>query len=96
MHQTLEGALKKTTALQTYVADEVFTEASNDIDMLRTMAQGIFEGRSSLEKIEASLPDPKTQGTLTAQVLCEEGVDYKKSEYLGYAAYMSSVMMNLV
>ena len=96
MHQTLEGALKKTTALQTYVADEVFTEASNDIDMLRTMAQGIFEGRSSLEKIEASLPDPKTQGTLTAQVLCEEGVDYKKSEYLGYAAYMSSVMINMV
>jgi sigma-B regulation protein RsbU (phosphoserine phosphatase) len=61
--------------------------------MLQTIAQGLFENRSSLLPMEASLPDPTLNGTPSAMILCEEGVDYTRSDYLGIAAHMSSPMI---
>jgi len=93
MQQMLEATLVKTTSLQANVADNDFSEVVNNVKMLQTMAQGLFENRSSLLPVAFSLPDPAMDGTPSAMVLCEAGVDYTKSPYLGIAAHLSSPMI---
>ncbi len=93
MHQVIDGSMTKTNALQAYIADDMFIDIKTDVATLQSLATGLFEHMGSFEPAEAALPDPAKDGTLSAQVLCEEGVDYTKSEYLGVAAHMSETMM---
>ena len=93
MHQVIDGSMTKTNALQAYIADDMFIDIKTDVATLQSLATGLFEHMGSFEPAEAALPDPAKDGTLSAQVLCEEGVDYTKSEYLGTAAHMSETMI---
>ncbi len=96
MSRTLEESFVKMTRLQASIADSEFSEVVNNVYMLQSMAEGLFENRDSLEPVEYSIPDPALDGTVSAMVLCEEGVDYTKSEYLGVIAHMQMPMMALV
>lgn len=93
MRQVIEGSMTKTNALQAYIADEMFLEVKSDVSALQSLAEGLFEHRDSIELYPAYLPDPANNGRFSAQVLCEEGVDYKQSEDLGIAAHMSETMV---
>ena len=93
MYRMLEGTLVRTTVLQAGIADNDFSEVVNNTYMLQTMAQGLFESRDSLAPAAFYLPDPSADGIPSAMVLCEEGVDYTRSEYLGVAAHMSRPMI---
>ena len=93
MHQVMENTLVSSTALQAQIADMDFAEIMNDTYMLQTMAQGLLERRASLRPAELSLPDPALDGTTSAMVLFEEGVDYTQSEHLAAAGHMSSSMI---
>ena len=93
MQQMLEATLIRTTSLQANVADNDFAEVVNNVYMLQAMAQGLFENRQSLLPEAFRLPDPSMEGTPSAMVLCEAGVDYTQSEYLGTAAHLSVPMI---
>ena len=93
MQEMLEGALVSSTTLRADLADSEFSEIVNNVYMLQTMAQGLLESRHSFDPLQPSLPDPALNGTPSAMVLCEEGVDYTQSEYLGIIAHMSSAMI---
>ncbi|MCR5167275.1 MAG: SpoIIE family protein phosphatase [Oscillospiraceae bacterium] len=93
MRQVIEGSMAKTNALQAYIADDMFSDVKSDVAALQSLAEGLFEHRENFEPYPAYLPDPADNGRLTAQVLCEEGVDYKQSEDLGIAAHMSETMV---
>lgn len=95
MAAVLERLLVSNTELEAELADTDFAEVIEDIRMLQEMAQGILENRDKLTPLEVGLPDPALSGISSAFVLCEEGVDYTESEYLGYIAHMSSAMIAL-
>ncbi len=95
MHSALESSLVNITTLQAKLADQNFTELGDNVRMLQSLARKIFENRDSLEPAPFSLPDPAMDGVPTVQVLCEEGVDYASSEYLGIAAHMSDTLLAL-
>ncbi len=93
MHQVMEGSLVSATELKANLADNDFAEIVSNTRMLQTMAQGILENRDSLTPLPVGLPDAASDGTSSAFVLFEEGVDYTKSEYLGYLAHLSTPMI---
>ena len=93
MHQMLEGSLVSSTSLRADLEDSEFSEIVNNVYMLQTMAQGLLESRDGIAPMQPGLPDPALNGTTSAMVLCEEGVDYTRSEYLGIIAHMSSAMI---
>ncbi len=93
MYQVAQNSMVKTTALQAYIADDMFAEMKSDVLMLQTLATELFEHSGSLGSHEYSKPDKSKDGVFSAQVLCEDGVDITKSEYLGTAAHMSDTMI---
>ena len=96
MNSVMNTSMTGTTVLEAEIADDVFSEVSTDLKTLNTMATAIFENRDSLEPIPVPLPDPGKQGELSAQLLYEEGADYKNSKLIGIASYMTDIMKSLV
>ena len=92
MHQVIESSLTKSNSMQAYIADEMFSSVRKDVYTLQTLAESVFENRDNIEPGEVQLPDPAADGSVTAQVLYSEGVDYTKSEYLPYAAHLTGMM----
>ena len=93
MGQLLKSALIQETSLKASVADSDFAEVVRNIYTLQSLAQGIFENSGELANAAVSLPDPALNGTSSAMVLCEEGVDYTQSRMLGIAAHLSGPMI---
>ena len=96
MYQMVRASLVKTTALQAEIADNEFSEIIDNIYMLKTMAEGILGTENGLKPGQAALPDASKDGTASAMVLAEEGVDYRKSEYIGMAAHLAAPMTAMV
>ena len=96
MDRVLESAMVSSTEMRAKLADNDFSEIVNDLYMLQTMAPGILENRSGLVPIQPSLPDPELDGTVSAMVLFEAGVDYRKSEYLGLINHMATPMIAML
>ena len=93
MQQVIDSSLTATTELQATVADNDFTEVINYAYTLRTIAEGLLENRESLDPLPVSLPDASKEGESSAFVLCEQGVDYTRSEMLGILSHMSEPMI---
>ena len=93
MKQVIDSSMTKTNRLQAYIADDMFSDIKTDVSTLQSLATGLFEHSSSFEPYPALLPVKGSDGKLSAQVLCEEGVDYKESKLLGTAAHMSDTMI---
>ena len=98
--QTMKGVLQDTfvrrTSLYAQLADSDFSEVVNDVYMLKSMAEGLWENRDSVAPAQAGLPDPEADGTVSAMVLHEEGVDYTQSKYLPVVAHMTASMIAMV
>ena len=93
MNEVVNVSMTRTNALQAYIADDMFEDIKGDVMTLQSIATGLFESADSLKPAPFELPDVKNDGKLSAQVLCEEGVDYKNSKYLAIAAHMSRTMI---
>ena len=92
LRQSLKRSMQKSNALEARVADEMFVSLKSDVITLQKLAESLFENPDSVVPREVFLPDPANDGTPTAQVLCEAGVDYTKSDYLPIAAHMADTM----
>ena len=93
MKQVIDSSMTKSNRLQAYIADDMFSDIKTDVSTLQSLATGLFEHSSSFEPYPALLPVNGNDGKLSAQVLYEEGVDYKESKLLGTAAHMSDTMI---
>ena len=89
----LESAFVDATEKTAKIADHDFAEVVNNVYMLQSMAQGLFDSGDSLTPASVSLPDPALDGQPSAMILCERGVDYENSRYLSVAAHMSGPML---
>ena len=96
MNDVMEGTLSQTTALQANITDNDFSEVVHYITMLQSMALSLLENMDEVVPAPIGLPDPANDGVLSAMALCEEGVDYTRSEYLGKLAHLSNPMIAMV
>ena len=93
MHSVVDSSLTETTALQAMLADNDFAEVTRNIYTLQSMAQGILENRDNLMPVPVALPQASMDGETAAYVLCEEGVDYTESQWLGIISHLSTPMI---
>ena len=96
MDAMMKSALVDSIELQANIADNDFTEIVNETYMLQSMAQGVIENRDSLDPMEVLPPDPEKDGEPSVMVLCEAGVDYKRSRYLGLMAHLGTPMLAML
>ena len=95
--ETMKGVLDSTaarsTALQAYIADDLFADVKTDVMTLQSFAEELFAHADSFPAHPFSGPDAANDGIASVQVQHEEGVDPAESEALGLAANMSEVML---
>ena len=95
MRRVLEESLVETTDLQAKIANNDFSEIIHDIHMMQTVAERMFATRSGQEAVTVGPPDLALDGTPSAMVLFEEGVDYRSSPYLAAACEMSGYLLTV-
>ena len=93
MAAVLNTSLSRTTALQAYIADDLFADVRTDVETLRAFATELFAHAESFDAHPFSEPDPALDGTPTVQMQHEQGVDPEASEDLGLVANMSEIML---
>jgi len=93
MKVVLETSMSQSTALQAYIADDLFGDVRTDVLTLQAFATELFEHRESFSPHPVYPPDPANDGLPSAQMQHEERVDPSASEDLGLVANMSDIML---
>ena len=93
MEAVLETSMSRSTALQAYIANDLFADVQTDVRTLQTFAEELFEHSGSFPAHPYAEPDPNNDGIPSVQIQHEEGVDPSGSEDLGLVANMSEVML---
>ena len=93
MDEVLDVSMTKTNALQAYIADDMFEEIRTDVMTLQSLATEIMEHRNSISPNTVDPPRAYLDGTITAQALAEEGVDYRDSDILPVLGNMTDTMI---
>ena len=95
VHSIIDSALVRQNRLQADIADEMFVSLRNDVQMMQTLAEGIYSQKDNLQEVPYYRPDKSKQGIVAPQVMCEEGVDLDASEHLKTIAHLSDPMVAL-
>ena len=94
--QTMEGVLNstmtQTTALQAYIANDVFADVQGNVQILQAYTENLFEHAGRFEDRKVPAPTAVNDGQLSVQLIHEDGVDPEDSETLGLVANMSETM----
>ncbi len=93
MEAVISSSLSKTTAMEAYIADDMFADVQSDVKTLQAFATGLFENSESFGSRTVNYPDPSLDGKVTAQLQHEQGVDPKATKTLGLIGNMSDVMI---
>ncbi|MCR4671873.1 MAG: SpoIIE family protein phosphatase [Lachnospiraceae bacterium] len=93
MQAVLEASLTKSTALQAYIANDLFSDVRTDVLTLQAFASELYEHADSFSAHDYYEPDPAKDGTASVQMQHEEGVDPASSGQLGLVANMSEIML---
>ena len=93
MLAVLNSTMTQTTALQAYIADDLFSQIRSDVLTLQTFATELFTHSESFNDHPIEPPSAQNDGTPTAQLIHEQGVDPSQSQTLGLVAHMSEIMV---
>ena len=93
MRSVLTTSMSRTTALQAYIANDLFADVRTDVLTLQAIATELFAHADSLSAHAYHLPNAADDGVATVQIQHEEGVDPAESEALGLVANMGEIML---
>ena len=93
MEAVLNASLSKSTALQAYIANDLFSDVRADVLVLQTFAEELYAHEDSFSGQLVEPPSKANDGKPSVQLLHEEGVDPSDSEILGLTANMSRIML---
>ena len=93
METVLSTAMTQTTALQAYIANDLFMGVRSDVLTLQTIAEGLLANSDLFQERKIDPPSAANDGKTSAQLVHEDGVDPDDSEMLGIVANLSDVMM---
>ena len=95
MEATISATMTKTTALQAYIADDLFSDVKSDVLTLQSFAAQLFAHEGAFSAHPFYAPDKANDGVASVQMQHETGVDPEDSESLGLVANMSEVMLSM-
>ena len=93
MRAVLNTTMTQTTALQAYIADDLFTQVRADVLTLQAFASELLAHKDGISAHSVEPPSKRNDGTPTAQLIHEQGVDPSNSQTLGVVANMSEIML---
>ena len=95
MDAVVTNTLTNDTMMKANLAEAIFHEVESNVRTAGDYAQVLFEEPDSVSPETAALPDASKDGTVSVQLLAEEGVDLSDpelSERLGLIANMSGML----
>ena len=95
MKTVLETSMVRSTALQAYIADDLFGDVRSDVLTLQMFATELFEHAENFSAHAVEPPSAANDGVPAAQLIHEEGVDPENSQLLGLVGNMSEVMLSM-
>ena len=95
MKTAVTASMTKTTALQAYIADDLFSDVRTDVLTLRSFANELFAHADAFTAHAYYPPDKANDGVPSVQMQHEAGVDPSESEALGLVANMSEIMLSM-
>lgn len=93
MNAVLDTSMSRTTALQAYIADDLFADVKTDVLTLQAFAEELFTHADSFPDHPYAPPILANDGIPSVQMQHEERVDPTDSQTLGLLANMSEVML---
>lgn len=93
MQTVLQTSMSRTTALQAYIANDLFADVRTDVLTLQAFASELFAHAGSFAPHPYYEPDAANDGIASVQMQHEAGVDPAESETLGLVANMSEIML---
>ena len=95
MDAVVVASLTRSTGMQAYIADDMFSDVKRDVLTLQSFATALFNSSYNFNSRLVSYPDPANDGIATAQLQHEEGIDPENTETLGLISNMSDVMISM-
>ena len=95
MEAVLAQSMTQMTALQAYIADDLFSDVRSSVYVLQTYATELFEHADDYAAHSYSPPLRENDGIPSVQMQHEEGVDPAASSSLGLVANMSEIMLSM-
>ena len=93
MKTVLDSSMVRSTALQAYIADDLFTDVRTDVLTLQAFATELFAHAEQFTPHPFSPPLAENDGQPSAYVLHEPDVDPQDSQMLGLTANMSEILL---
>ena len=93
MQAVLDASMVQTTALQAYIANDLFDDVRTDVLTLKTFAEELFAREDQFSPHPFSPPLAENDGVPSVYVLHEPGVNPQGSQLLGLAANMSEILL---
>ena len=96
MEAVLNTSMLRTTALQAYIANDLFNDVRNDTLTLQTLTSKVFDYADQFTSIPVDIPRLENDGTPAVMMLHEEGVDPEDSESLGLVGNLGEIMLAML
>lgn len=98
MTAVINGSLGRTTLMESYIADQLFSKLENNVSMLADYAGKVFANPGNFVSQPYAVPNPALDGQTTVQLLYEAGTnlyDPGVSANLGTLSKVSDMMIGL-
>ena len=98
MDSVVEQSMGRATALQAYIADQLFDGLKGRVQMLGDYAEKLFASPSAYPRMAFAMPDQAKNGQVVTQLILADGVsasDPALADRLGLAANLSDMMVSL-
>ena len=93
MKTVLDTSMSRTTALQAYIANDLFADVQADVLTLQAFAEDLFNHQELFLPHPFSPPLAENDGVPSVYVLHEPGVDAQDSQLLRLTANMSEILL---
>ena len=93
MQAVLDASMTRSTALQAYIADDLFSDVRSDVLTLQAFAEELFEHEEQFSPHTFSPPLAENDGVPSVYVLHEPDVNPQDSQMLGLIANMSEILL---
>ena len=98
MDAVIDQSMSQSTQMEAYIANDLFGDLADTVKIMGDYAGNIFHHPEAYTAQPYALPDPGQEGTITVQLLTEEGLnldDPQLVDQLGLIANMSEMMKAL-
>ena len=90
----VNASLSKTTALQAYIANDMFDDVRGDVSLLQSFATTLFEHREALSRQDVSYSIADNDGIPSVQYMHKAGADSRSAD-LDVITNMSDMLLSM-